>query len=206
MEECRENNCVLLRGVLRDAPAFSHKSREETFYRFSLDVARLSGTIDTIHIIARRELLEELELNGAEKLCVIGELRSFNNRSGVGPRLVITVFARALLLENGEDENAVALRGVLCKPPIYRVTPMGREICDLMLAVRRRYGRSDYLPCIAWGVSARAAADWQVGCAVRLTGRIQSRVYQKIENGVPVEKTAYEVSVMQIEAVEEERI
>ena len=188
----------MLRGVLHSPPRFSHQSREERFYRFSLDVSRLSGTVDTIQVIARSGLLEALEPGGGSKLCVAGEIRSFNNKSGVGARLVITVFARELWFDDGEDENVIELRGALCKPPNLRVTPLGREICDLMLAVRRRYGRSDYLPCIAWGNCARAAARWDVGAAVRLTGRIQSRAYLKTENGETVEKTAYEVSVIHI--------
>lgn len=198
MEEVRISNYAMLRGVLREPPRFSHENRQERFYQFSLDVARLSGAVDTIHIIAREALLEALEPNGGEKLCVCGEVRSFNNKSGVGARLVITVFARQLWLDDGEDENVIELSGVLCKAPNYRVTPMGREICDLMLAVRRRYGRSDYLPCIAWGLSAREAAAWSVGSAVHLTGRIQSRIYQKNIGGDSVEKTAYEVSVIRI--------
>ena len=198
MEEANSCNYAMLRGILRDPPIFSHQSRDERFYRFSLVVSRLSGTVDTIHIIARQGLLEALEPGGGSKLCVRGELRSFNNKSGVGAKLVISVFARELWLDDGADENTIELAGTLCKAPTYRVTPMGREICDLMLAVRRRYGRSDYLPCIAWGISAREAAEWDVGRAVRLCGRIQSRVYQKTVNGETLEKTAYEVSVVQI--------
>lgn len=198
MEEVQTGNYAMLRGVLHSPPRFSHQSREERFFRFSLDVSRLSGTVDTIQVIARSGLLEALEPGGGSKLCVSGELRSFNNKSGVGPRLVITVFARELWFDDGEDENVVELRGALCKPPNLRVTPLGREICDLMLAVRRRYGRSDYLPCIAWGNCARAAARWDVGAAVWLTGRIQSRAYLKTENGETIEKTAYEVSVIHI--------
>ncbi len=201
MEESRFGNYAMLRGTLRERPVFSHVSRGERFDQFSLDVARLSGAVDTIHIIARETLLEALEPCSAEKLCVTGELRSFNNKSGVGPRLVITVFARELCFDDGPDENCIALSGVLCRQPVYRVTPMGREICDMMLAVRRRYGRSDYLPCIAWGASARAAAQWPVGRAVRLDGRIQSRTYQKTEDGVAVEKTAYEVSALCVSAL-----
>ena len=202
MEEVNISNYAMLRGVLSEPPRFSHRSRDERFFRFSLDVCRLSGAVDTIHIIARETLLASLEPGGGEKLCVCGEVRSFNNRSGVGAKLVITVFARELWLDDGEDENIIELRGALCKPPNYRITPMGREICDLMLAVRRRYGRSDYLPCIAWGASAREAADWDVGSTVWLSGRIQSRAYQKLIDGVPVEKTAYEISVIQIATVE----
>jgi primosomal replication protein N len=198
MEESKRNNSVFLRGSVSEPPRFSHVSREESFFQFSLEVCRLSGTPDTLHILARSALLESLELRGGDQLCVAGELRSFNNKSGVGQKLVITVFARELWFEDGADENTVALSGILCKAPNYRTTPMGREICDLMLAVNRRYGRSDYLPCIAWGVHARAAAQWTVGTAVRLTGRIQSRCYTKMIDGEPVEKTAYEVSVSDI--------
>ena len=198
MEEISETNYAMLRGVLREAPRFSHESRGERFFRFSLDVSRLSGAVDTIHIIAREALLDALEPGGEEKLCVSGELRSFNNKSGVGAKLVITVFARELRLDDGEDENHIELAGVLCKPPNYRVTPMGREICDLLLAVKRRYGRSDYLPCIAWGASAREASEWCVGQPVRLSGRIQSRIYQKNVEGEIVDRTAFEVSVIRI--------
>ena len=192
-------NRAHLRGVLSSPPRFSHFGRDGAYYVFTLSSERLSGTCDDINVIARSRLLENLEISASEKIDVLGEIRSFNNKSGVGPRLVITVFARALWFDDGEDENIIELSGVLCKPPNLRVTPMGREICDLMLAVRRRYGRSDYLPCIAWGSSARAAACWDVGSAVRLTGRIQSRAYLKVENGETVEKTAYEVSVIHIE-------
>ena len=143
MEEIWLCNSVTLRGVLAAPPRFSHQNKGERFYQFSLDVCRLSGAVDTIHIIAREPLLLSLEPGGGEKLCVSGEVRSFNNRSGVGAKLVITVFARELWLDDGEDENIIELTGALCKPPNYRITPMGREICDLMLAVRRRYGRSD---------------------------------------------------------------
>ena len=199
MDEETRGNQVLLRGMISEAPRFSHESRGERFYRFSLDVARLSGTVDRVHILARDKLLDKLEVCGAEKLRVNGELRTFNNRSGTGPRLIISVFAQELCFEDGEDENRVALTGTLCKPPTHRVTPMGREICDLMLAVNRRYGRSDYLPCIAWGLSAREAARWEVGDRVRLSGRIQSRAYTKTIDGETVEKTAYEVSVIEID-------
>ena len=198
MTEQESCNLALLRGVLGEAPRFSHESRGVRFFRFSLEVRRLSGAADTIHILAREALLDALEPVGGEKLCVSGELRSFNNKSGVGAKLVISVFARELWLDDGADENRIELAGTLCKQPNYRVTPMGREICDLMLAVRRHYGRSDYLPCIAWGASAREAADWAVGTAVRLRGRIQSRAYQKIIDGETLEKTAYEVSVIEI--------
>ena len=200
MEEIRPNNHVVLCGTLREAPHFSHESRGERFYMFALDVQRLSGAVDTVHIIAKQPLLASLVPEEADKIRVSGELRSFNNRSGVGPRLVITVYAREISFENGPDENLIELTGALCKLPNYRMTPMGREICDLMLAVNRKYGRSDYLPCIAWGSSAREASAWMPGTTVRLTGRLQSRVYTKMTDGGAVEKVAYEVSALHVAA------
>lgn len=201
MEENYVTNYVSLRGQMGGTPEFSHESRGERYYRFPLEVARLSGALDTIHILARRALLDELELSGEPKLSVTGELRSFNNKSGEGPKLVLSVFARTLRFDSGEDENRISLSGTLCKAPTYRQTPMGREISDLMLAVNRRYGRSDYLPCIAWGAKARESAAWPVGTAVTLTGRIQSRTYNKTIDGVTVEKTAFEVSVIDMEKI-----
>jgi single-strand DNA-binding protein len=201
MDEMYAVNRVRLRGVLAEKPHFSHESRGERFYQFPLDIQRLSGTVDRINIIAREQLLKSLEVEEASKISMVGELRSFNNRSGVGPKLVITVFARELYFDEGEDINTVRLKGTLCKAPSHRITPMGREISDLMLAVNRRYGRSDYLPCIVWGMRAREAGQWSVGTVVSLEGRIQSRKYIKNIDGKPVEKTAFEVSVIGIEQV-----
>lgn len=202
MEENRKNNFVMLRGAVSQPPRFSHESRDERFYQFSMEISRLSGAVDTVHIIARQPLLEGLSLEECQgkKLCVCGELRSFNNKSGVGPKLVITVYAMELWLceDTAEDENLVELRGALCKAPNLRTTPMGREICDLMLAVNRRYGRSDYLPCIAWGANARLAATLAVGATLQLSGRIQSRSYTKLVEGETVEKVAFEVSAISL--------
>ena len=198
MDENINRNTARLCGVIAAAPAFSHSGRGECFYTFPLEVARLSGATDKINIIVRDELMENVELREAEKICVIGELRSFNNKSGEGAKLVITVFAKELYLCDDDDLNEVRLIGTLCKKPNLRMTPMGRDICDLMLAVNRRYGRSDYLPCITWGLKAREAAEWGTGTMVTLEGRIQSRNYIKIVGGDPVEKTAFEVSVTDI--------
>ena len=198
MDENISRNTARLCGVIAAAPAFSHSGRGECFYTFPLEVARLSGATDKINIIVRDELMENVELREAEKICVIGELRSFNNKSGEGAKLVITVFAKELYLCDDDDLNEVHLIGTLCKKPNLRMTPMGRDICDLMLAVNRRYGRSDYLPCITWGLKAREAAEWDTGTMVTLEGRIQSRNYIKIVGGDPVEKTAFEVSVTDI--------
>lgn len=198
MDENISRNTARLCGVIAAAPVFSHSGRGECFYTFPLEVARLSGATDKINIIVRDELMESIQLCEAEKICVVGELRSFNNKSGEGAKLVITVFAKELYLCDDEDLNEVHLIGTLCKKPNLRMTPMGRDICDLMLAVNRRYGRSDYLPCITWGLKAREVAEWGTGTMVTLEGRIQSRNYIKIVGGDPVEKTAFEVSVTDI--------
>ena len=199
MDENLNLNYAELCGTMAAPPLFSHASRGERFFIFPLNVERLSGTSDTVNIIVREGLLGSLEPEGEEKIRVIGELRSFNNKSGEGARLVITVFAKDIELCNAEDENIIRLAGTLCKAPNKRTTPMGRDICDLMLAVNRRYGRSDYLPCIAWGAKAVRASEWQVGTRVVLEGRIQSRSYIKLIDDIPIEKTAFEVSVIEIE-------
>lgn len=198
MDENTSKNYVRLVGQLASPPVFSHETRGKSFYLFALEVRRLSGAADTVNVIAQREMLEDVDPADVEKLCVIGELRSFNNKSGEGARLVITVFAKELSACGGEDVNFIRLMGTLCKMPNLRVTPMGRDICDLMLAVNRKYGRSDYLPCITWGLKAREAACWSIGTAVLLEGRIQSRSYIKLIGGEPVEKTAFEVSATEL--------
>ena len=140
-----------------------------------------------------------------ERLAAEGEVRSFNNRSGVGSRLVLTVFVRALCAaeEDEPDCNQLTLQGTLCRVPVYRRTPLGREISDLTLAVNRRYGRADYLPCICWGAVARACAELNVGDALRLEGRFQSRGYLKKLGEQSISRVAYEVSAMSVERLEE---
>ena len=202
MEINTENNAVRLCGVMAGAPACSHSSRGQTFYGFPLEVRRLSGAADTLNILARPELLAAVGVEEGEKLLVTGELRSFNNRRGEGARLVLTVLAREIALCGGPDENQVSLRGTLCKAPNLRTTPMGRDICDLMLAVNRSYGRSDYLPCICWGTLALKAAGWGVGTRIALHGRFQSRRYVKLTGEGPVERVAFEVSAAEAEELE----
>ena len=189
---------VELCGTAETNAVFSHESRGERFYRFPLTIHRLSGTADTLNVIVREHLLSSAAIAPGQRLQVSGELRSFNNKHSEGSKLVITVFAHSLLPADGADANSVALRGTLCKLPNLRTTPMGREICDFMLAVNRHYGRSDYLPCIAWGIKAKETAQWPVGTVVSLTGRVQSRQYVKVIEGAAVEKTAFEVSVVEI--------
>ncbi len=190
-------NSVELCGSAEDTPAFSHESRGIRFFSFPLGARRLSGAVDSINIIARESQLGG-DIRPGQRLRVTGELRSFNNKSGQGARLVITVFARELQSWEGADENAVSLAGTVCKEPILRRTPLGREICDLILAVPRRYKRSDYIPVIAWGAQAREAADCAIGQRLRLQGRIQSRRYTKIIDGLSLERTAFELSASEI--------
>ena len=198
MVEQTRTNLVELCGTAETNAVFSHESRGERFYRFPLTIHRLSGTADTLNVIVREHLLSSAAIIPGQRLQVSGELRSFNNKHSEGSKLVITVFAHSLLPADGADANSVALRGTLCKLPNLRTTPMGREICDFMLAVNRHYGRSDYLPCIAWGIKAKETAQWPVGTVVTLTGRVQSRQYVKVIEGAAVEKTAFEVSVVEI--------
>ncbi len=189
-----QNNTAALCGVM-DAPAdFSHRSRGVDYYVFPLVTRRLSGTADRVSIIVSEDLARTIPAPG-QRLSLTGELRSFTNRSGEGNRLQLYVYAQELGPGEGADRNSVLLSGALCRVPVWRRTPMGREICDLMLAVTRRYGRTDYLPCIAWGRTAREASSWEQGRPVRLTGRFQSRNYIKVTEEGSLQRTAFEVSV-----------
>lgn len=190
-------NEVLLEGTALEAPVLSHENHGTRFYRFPLEVPRLSGTPDTLPVLLPEPLLDTVQTEAP--LRVQGQLRSFNNRSGVGNRLVLTVYAQAIQPGTGEPCNRILLSGALCKPPIFRRTPLGRSICDLMLAVSRRYGRADYLPVIAWGQLAVRAARLQVGDPLSLEGRVQSRAYRKVmEDGSIQDRVAYEVSAMHL--------
>ena len=193
-------NFVQLRGTAAGAAIPSHENHGQNFYRFPLAVRRLSGQTDTLWIIATAEQLQRLEPLPGQRLTVEGQLRSFNNKTGTGSRLVISVFAQILLpaRDGEEDQNLISLRGVICKPPVLRRTPLGRCISDMMLAVNRRYGRADYLPCIAWGQVAMITGHMQVGDPLALEGRVQSRVYTKVVEGCAEERTAFEVSVMHL--------
>ena len=192
------NNKILLRGRLSAPPAPSHVNHGVEYFLLPLSARRLSGAEDRLNVIAAKEQLSGLSLKEGSPLTVRGEVRTFNNRSGVGSRLVVSVFARELSQEEGEDENVLALSGVLCKPPALRATPLGRTICDMILAINRRYGRADYLPCIAWGSLAYHCGSMKVGDRLALEGRLQSRVYTKEIDGQIQERTAFEVSVMSL--------
>lgn len=194
--ECK--NQGVLAGRVAGEPRLSHINHGESYHVFPLEVERLSGALDTLNVVVPRELLETCPVVPGETCRVTGEVRSFNNRSGMGARLVITFFARTLESWAGDHENRLELRGALCKAPVVRRTPLGREIADLLLAVNRRYGRSDYLPCIAWGAAARACGELEVGSPLSLIGRLQSRTYRKVEGDREEERTAYEISVIEL--------
>ena len=189
-------NHVLLCGQVLTQPQPSHVNHSQSFSRFLLSVPRLSGQEDCLPVIVPQPLLELCPLSPGAAVTVPGQLRSFNNRSGQGPRLVISVFVRELVPGGAAPFNQIQLSGVLCKAPSLRRTPLGREICDLILAVNRRYGRADYLPCIAWGAIAQQTAILPVGSRLTVEGRVQSRGYTKTVDGVGQERTAYEVSIM----------
>ena len=191
------NNRITLRGSLQNLPEFSHENHGKFFYRFPLSIRRLSGQTDLLWIIVSAGQLTGLLPLTGRRLEVTGQLRSFNNRSQQGRRLVLSVHVQSLLPCQGEPCNRILLSGRLCKTPILRRTPLGRSICDLMLAVPRRYSRTDYLPVIVWGRLALEAAGLPVSAPVTLEGRIQSREYTKVTDNGPCQRIAYEVSVMQ---------
>ena len=197
MDEVFAANRAELCGTAVQPPEFSHASRGIRFYTFPLETLRLSGTADRLNIVLRESMLPLVPAAG-ERVRIRGELRSFNNRSGVGSRLVLTVYAREIDDGGGPDENHILLTGAICKTPNYRVTPMGREICDIILAVGRRYRRSDYIPVIAWGVQAREIVGCPVGTQLSVRGRLQSRTYAKVIDGVSYPRQAFEVSAADI--------
>ena len=189
-------NEVLLEGTPLDTPQLSHENHGTRFYRFYLEVPRLSGTPDTLPVLLPEVLLPQIPREGP--LQIHGQLRSFNNRSGVGSRLVLTVYALDIQPGTGEACNLFFFAVSVCIPPVFRRTPLGRSICDLMLAVSRRYGRADYLPVITWGQLAVQASRLEVGDPVALEGRVQSRIYHKVTEEGTQERVAYEVSVMHL--------
>ena len=163
MQMAWNENHISLVGLAGGPAAVSHENHGVTYFQFPLRVSRLSGTEDIVNVIAAEPLLQSCPVEPGDLLAVEGEVRSYNNRSGTGSKLVITVYARSLERGQGPHKNDLTLAGVLCKPPTLRRTPLGREICDMMLAVNRKYGRADYLPCIAWGGLASWCGQLSVG-------------------------------------------
>ena len=205
MDMNQENNRVRLCGTMAGAPRFSHRAGGQAFYVFPLEVQRLSGSSDVLNIVLRQEQLAAAACEERARLLVTGEVRSYNNRRGEGARLVLTVLARELSFTDEPDDNRVEITGTLCKEPNPRVTPLGRDICDLLVAVNRRGTRSDYLPCICWGSCAREAAGWTVGTVIRLEGRFQSRAYVKLRPDGLERRVAYEISAATVAALPPER-
>ena len=204
MEET--GNSIQLRGHVCQPLQFGHELFGEQFFVTTLRVPRLSGAEDFLPITLSERLLIDEPIAAGSILCLDGQLRSYNKVVEGSGRLLITAFAQRLLPEEDEENpNRVQLTGALCKAPSYRTTPFGREIADLMLAVNRSYGKSDYIPCITWGRTARYAANLKIGDKVQLVGRFQSRNYQKqLPDGTILNKVAYEVSVSRLSAMKED--
>ena len=196
-------NQITLRGQLVELPVYSHENHGKRFFRFFLTVPRLSGNVDTLPVIVSEHILNQIDLSGGDLLTVTGQIRSHNIRTDGIRHLMIFVFATNITAEDGDPLNDVILEGPLCKDPTYRRTPLGREICDIMLAVPRAFQRADYLPCILWGrtaqeVSACRTRDW-----VRICGRLQSRIYTKVTEHGSIERTAYEISALTADILEQ---
>ena len=214
-----ENNYLTLVGKVTGEKKFSHEIYGESFYVFNLIIPRLSGNSDIIPITVSERLIKDDTLEEGKKLLVKGQFRSYNSYENEKNRLILTVFAKDIIeLEEKDNENEeenemvrkdtitneVVLVGYICKKPIYRQTPFGREISDLLLAVNRAYNKSDYIPCIAWGRNARFCQNLEVGSQVKIVGRVQSRSYEKkYEDGTVETRIAYEVSVGSLEVIEE---
>ena len=208
-----ENNFLVLIGKVISDKKFSHEIYGESFYVFNLEVPRLSGNADIIPITISERLLANFDLDEGKKVVIEGQFRSYNSYENEKNRLILTVFAKDIMeyKEEQEDEetktttqvsNEVVLNGYICKKPIYRQTPFGREISDILLAVNRAYNKSDYIPCIAWGRNARFCQNLEVGTEVKIIGRVQSRIYEKkFEDGTVEERVAYEVSVGSLEVI-----
>lgn len=196
-------NSIELIGTVASPVEYSHSICGEAFYHTELAVRRLSGTEDCLPVTISERLLGSMEAECGMRFYVRGQIRSYNQRSERGNRLIITVFAREIRPadECEADRNEAELSGYICKEVIYRKTPFEREIADILIAVNRRYNKSDYLPLIAWGRNARFLSDAPIGTELSIVGRLQSREYKKLlEDGTEQVRTAYEVSCSAVEA------
>lgn len=195
-------NSVTLNGEICSEKEFSHEVYGEQFYTLKLSVKRLSEKTDEILLTISERLTNLDELTVGTKVSILGQFRSYNKHEENKNHLILSVFVRELVIINEEPEenkNSITLNGYICKAPVYRKTPLGREIADVLLAVNRPYGKSDYIPCICWGRNARYVSGLEVGQGVTINGRVQSRVYTKKIGEEVEERTAYEVSVSKIE-------
>lgn len=194
-----DNNQIILRGRVEDDPVFDHVLYGENFYSFKIAVPRLSGVEDLLPVTLPERAL--IHPKTGEHVAVYGQLRSYKKAADHGTRLIITVFVKHIEYSDEEPDNHVELDGFLCKPAVFRTTPFMREITDMLIAVNRHYGKSDYLPCIAWGRNARVAREYMPGDPLHISGRLQSRSYTKVyPDGTADERTAYEVSCSNIAA------
>ena len=200
-----KNNRVYFMGEIVSEATFSHEVYGEGFYEFYVRVMRLSGQADILPVTVSERLIKGNDLRIGSQLCALGQLRSYNKMKNGKSRLMLTVFVREVLAEaQGKNPNSIVLSGYIGKPPVCRTTPFNREIADILLAVNRAYNKSDYIPCIAWGRNARFVQNLKVGDKVALSGRIQSREYQKrLSETEAVTMTAYEVSVSKLAAFDE---
>ena len=197
-------NEIILRGSLQNLPQFSHENHNKRFLRFSLEVPRLSGAVDILPVIAEEQMINTLDPFGGQMITVTGQVRSHNYRSDGVRHLMIFVFATSIVAEDGEPMNQVTLEGALCREPTYRLTPLGREICDAMIVVQRPFHRADYLPCILWGRIAQQISQCHTRDVISIYGRLQSRLYTKMTEDGPQERTAYEISALRAEVIEED--
>lgn len=203
-----ENNLVTIVGKVISKLDFSHEVYGEGFYMFSMEVPRLSDMSDILTVTISERLLKGVDFKEGAYFEVEGQFRSYNSYDSEANKLMLTVFARDIKpvedITKVKNPNQIYLNGFVCKKPIYRTTPFGREITDILLAVNRQYNKSDYLPCIAWGRNARYSEGLKVGENVKVWGRVQSRSYQKkLEDGQVINKIAYEISVIKMEIVNE---
>lgn len=208
MDKIFENNTVEVAGEVVTEPEYSHEAFGERFYIFNISVKRLSGMLDIIPVTISERAINLDEIRVGSRFKIFGQFRSFNKHTEHKNTLILSVFARDIMeLDDNQldvNENYIFLDGYICKEPIYRKTPLGREIADMLIAVNRSYGKSDYIPCICWGRNARYASGLEVGSRVKICGRIQSREYQKCISDTETEtRVAYEVSVSKIEVEEE---
>ena len=195
------NNKVFLQGIVDTEPKFNHSVKDEEFYGFDLRVARLSGQNDIIPIVIAKRLIEFFNIKQGDGVALRGQFRSFNKIENDKRKLVLSVFVKEVCeWDETVNPNVIELNGFVCKPVIFRTTPFAREICDVLLAVNRKFNKSDYIPCIAWGNNAQIVSQMNVPANLKIVGRIHSREYTKVvnENETPITKVAYEVSISKL--------
>ena len=203
-----DTNLVNLRGELDNDLEFSHEIFGEKFYNTKIKINRLSDSYDVLPITVSDRLLQDIDFENNKFVSVVGQLRSYNKNINNKNRLVLTVFAREIKqldeIEENKDPNSIFLDGYICKSPVYRKTPLGREITDLLVAINRPYNKSDYIPSIVWGRNAKFAKSLKIGDRIQMWGRVQSREYEKkIDDGQVLKKVAYEVSISKIKKTSE---